>query len=94
VATAGGDPGKVRSGDVIDGLDANPGIDVEVFHAGTAFDGQGHVVTAGGSVLVVCALGEASPPCAPARTALWMPFASAARSSGMTSLTASCSATR
>jgi phosphoribosylamine--glycine ligase len=58
VLAAGGYPGKVRGGDVIDGLDADHGIGVKVFHAGTAFDARGRVVTAGGRVLAVCALGQ------------------------------------
>jgi phosphoribosylamine--glycine ligase len=61
VMAAGGYPGKVRSGDVIEGLaalaaDANP--DVKIFHAGTKLDEQGRSVTAGGRVLTVCALGK------------------------------------
>ena len=61
VMAAGGYPGKVRSGDVIDGLaavavDANP--DVKIFHAGTKLDEQGRAITAGGRVLTVCALGK------------------------------------
>jgi phosphoribosylamine--glycine ligase len=58
VVAAGGYPGKVRSGDVIEGLDADFGEDSKVFHAGTRIDGAGHVVTAGGRVLAVCALGD------------------------------------
>jgi phosphoribosylamine--glycine ligase len=58
VVAAGGYPGKVRSGDVIDGLDAHHGADAKVFHAGTRIDAAGHVVTAGGRVLAVCALGD------------------------------------
>ncbi|MDE1893801.1 MAG: phosphoribosylamine--glycine ligase [Xanthomonadaceae bacterium] len=61
VMAAGGYPGKVRSGDVIEGLAelaADAPADVKVFHAGTKLDGQGRAVTAGGRVLTVCALGE------------------------------------
>ncbi|PXV57095.1 phosphoribosylamine--glycine ligase [Dyella jiangningensis] len=58
VMAAGGYPGKVRSGDVITGLDSDFGPDAKVFHAGTQLDAQGHVVTAGGRVLTVCALGK------------------------------------
>ncbi|HEX7111121.1 MAG TPA: phosphoribosylamine--glycine ligase [Mizugakiibacter sp.] len=58
VIAAAGYPGKVCSGDVIDGLDAGFGADVKVFHAGTQSDAQGRVVTAGGRVLTVCALGD------------------------------------
>ena len=57
VVAAAGYPGKVRSGDVIHGLDGDVGEDAKVFHAGTKLDASGHVVTAGGRVLAVCALG-------------------------------------
>lgn len=58
VLAAGGYPGKVRAGDVITGADVDVGADVKVFHAGTATDGEGRPVTAGGRVLTVCALGD------------------------------------
>jgi phosphoribosylamine--glycine ligase len=61
VIAAGGYPGKVKSGDVISGLDANASSgdrDVKVFHAGTKLDASGNVVTAGGRVLTACALGD------------------------------------
>ncbi|WP_445145271.1 phosphoribosylamine--glycine ligase [Dyella sp. Tek66A03] len=58
VMAAGGYPGKVRQGDVITGLETDFGADVKVFHAGTQLDAQGHVITAGGRVLTVCALGK------------------------------------
>ncbi|MGH8213628.1 MAG: phosphoribosylamine--glycine ligase [Rhodanobacteraceae bacterium] len=58
VLAAAGYPGKVKSGDVISGLDANFGRDVKIFHAGTQLDAGGNVVTAGGRVLCVCALGD------------------------------------
>lgn len=58
VMAAGGYPGKVRSGDVITGLDSNFGPDAKVFHAGTQLDAKGNVITAGGRVLTVCALGK------------------------------------
>ena len=45
------------SGDVISGLDAVP-ADAKVFHAGTALDAAGNVISAGGRVLCVTALGE------------------------------------
>jgi phosphoribosylamine--glycine ligase len=57
VVAAAGYPGKVRSGDVIEGLDAGDGDGVKVFHAGTALDAAGEVVSAGGRVLAVCAIG-------------------------------------
>ena len=49
-------PEAPRLGEVIHGLDA-PQADAKVFHAGTATDAAGRVVTAGGRVLCVCALG-------------------------------------
>ena len=58
VMAAAGYPGKVKSGDAIDGLDAPSVADTKVFHAGTTLDAQGRVVTAGGRVLTVCALGK------------------------------------
>jgi phosphoribosylamine--glycine ligase len=58
VMAASGYPGKVRAGDVINGLDAVHGVDVKIFHAGTRLDAQGQAVTAGGRVLTVCALGK------------------------------------
>ncbi|HEY8326919.1 MAG TPA: phosphoribosylamine--glycine ligase [Rhodanobacter sp.] len=58
VMAAGGYPGRVRLGDVVDGLDAPVGADVKVFHAGTRLDAAERVVTAGGRVLTVCALGD------------------------------------
>ena len=57
VMAAGGYPGAVRSGDPITGLDTPTQTDVKVFHAGTKLNAQGHVATAGGRVLTVCALG-------------------------------------
>ena len=54
---AGGYPGAYRKGDPIRGLDKAAGMkDVTVFHAGTKQDG-GRLVTAGGRVLGVTALG-------------------------------------
>ncbi len=57
VLTAAGYPGRVRLGDAISGLDSAMGADLQVFHGGTQVDGEGRVVTAGGRVLTVCALG-------------------------------------
>ncbi|MGB0134789.1 phosphoribosylamine--glycine ligase [Dokdonella sp.] len=56
VMAAHGYPGKVRSGDPVSGLDVALGKDTKVFHAGTRLI-DGKVVTAGGRVLTVCALG-------------------------------------
>ncbi|KEZ76476.1 phosphoribosylamine--glycine ligase [Salinisphaera hydrothermalis] len=58
VMAAGGYPGAYAKGDVIEGLDRAVAEDVEVFHAGTALDDEGRVVTSGGRVLCVCALGR------------------------------------
>jgi phosphoribosylamine--glycine ligase len=58
VLAAEGYPGKVASGDAIEGADGSFPEGVQVFHAGTARDASGHVVTSGGRVLTVCALGD------------------------------------
>jgi phosphoribosylamine--glycine ligase len=51
-------PASPRKGDVIHGLlDAERLDGVDVIHAGTAADGEGHLVTAGGRVLAVTAVG-------------------------------------
>jgi len=50
-------PETPRTGDVIEGLDQVP-ADAKVFHAGTALDAQGQVLSAGGRVLCVAALGD------------------------------------
>jgi phosphoribosylamine--glycine ligase len=57
VLAAGGYPGKSMSGDLIEGLPINEEPDVKIFHAGTALK-DGKIVTAGGRVLCVCALGD------------------------------------
>lgn len=57
VMAAGGYPGRVRLGDPITGLDAATSGDVKIFHAGTRMDEQDRVVSSGGRVLTVCALG-------------------------------------
>jgi phosphoribosylamine--glycine ligase len=57
VVAAHGYPAQVRNGDVVEGLDRARGEHVKVFHAGTR-EQDGRVVTAGGRVLTVCALGE------------------------------------
>ncbi|ACL64832.1 phosphoribosylamine/glycine ligase [Anaeromyxobacter dehalogenans 2CP-1] len=58
VLAAEGYPGDVARGDAIDGLDGPFDEGVQVFHAGTAADAAGRVVTSGGRVLTVCALGR------------------------------------
>jgi len=57
VLAAGGYPDSYAKGDVISGLDAVQGEGVKVFHAGTRRQGD-EVVTSGGRVLCVCALGD------------------------------------
>ncbi|MFL5758213.1 MAG: phosphoribosylamine--glycine ligase [Thermomicrobiales bacterium] len=54
---SGGYPGPYRTGMPIAGLEAIPD-DVLAFHAGTARDDAGHVVTAGGRVLALVGLGN------------------------------------
>ena len=55
VMASGGYPGSYRKGDVISGLEAVEGA--KVFHAGTAETGD-DIVTSGGRVLCVTALGD------------------------------------
>ncbi|MCY7312499.1 MAG: phosphoribosylamine--glycine ligase [Pseudoxanthomonas sp.] len=50
-------PGTPRLGDVINRWDVPDVADTKVFHAGTRIEGD-HVVTSGGRVLCVCALGD------------------------------------
>ncbi len=58
VAASKGYPGKNRVGDVITGIDeADKMPDVKVFHSGTATQGNA-LVTAGGRVLAVTAIGD------------------------------------
>jgi phosphoribosylamine--glycine ligase len=57
VMAAGGYPFDYRKGDIISGLPAGEQSDVKVFHAGTK-ESNGRVVTAGGRVLCVVALGD------------------------------------
>ncbi len=57
VMAAEGYPGKPRSGDTIGSWDTPDVEGAKVFHAGTRIEGE-HVVTAGGRVLCVCALGD------------------------------------
>ncbi len=56
VMAAGGYPGAYDKGDVITGLSETAAADCKVFHAGTALK-DGAVVTSGGRVLCVTALG-------------------------------------
>ena len=57
VLAAAGYPGQVSQGDIIDGLDGQPEPWSKIFHASTARN-NGDVITAGGRVLCVVALGE------------------------------------
>ena len=58
VIAAGGYPGSYRKGDVIHGLEQAGQAQCKVFHAGTAQAADGSIVTAGGRVLCVTALGN------------------------------------
>jgi phosphoribosylamine--glycine ligase len=55
VMAAAGYPGEVRTGDVIEGLDAAERLPGKIFHSGTRLEGDARVVTSGGRVL--CAVG-------------------------------------
>lgn len=57
VMASRGYPGSYKKGEKIEGLDSDFGPGTMVFHAGTARDVKGNVVTAGGRVLGVTALG-------------------------------------
>jgi phosphoribosylamine--glycine ligase len=58
VLASHGYPGSPRTGDPIVGLDEAERLSgVRVYHAGTARDGQGRIVTAGGRVLGITATG-------------------------------------
>jgi phosphoribosylamine--glycine ligase len=57
VMAAEGYPGRVTIGDVIEGAEGPFPPDVQVFQAGTRRGPDGRIVTSGGRVLTVCALG-------------------------------------
>lgn len=57
VMTAGGYPEKYNKGDIISGLPEKEEANIKVFHAGTAMK-DGRVVTSGGRVLCITALGN------------------------------------
>jgi phosphoribosylamine--glycine ligase len=57
VAAAEGYPDNPRKGDVIQGLESDFGENIKIFHAGTSLQ-DSQVVTSGGRVLCVTALGE------------------------------------
>ena len=58
VLAAGGYPADYAKGDVIEGLDDAAALDGKVFHAGTALNAEGQIVTAGGRVLCATAIGR------------------------------------
>jgi phosphoribosylamine--glycine ligase len=58
VLAADGYPARPVAGDVIEGAGGPFDDGVRVFHAGTARDASGRLVSAGGRVLTVCALGD------------------------------------
>jgi phosphoribosylamine---glycine ligase len=59
IMSAAGYPDAPRPGDPIEGLDDAEAVpEVVVFHAGTRLDAAGRLVTAGGRVLAVTALGD------------------------------------
>ena len=58
VLAAGGYPGDYAKGAVIHGLDAAAKLEGKVFHAGTALNAAGEVVTSGGRVLCATAMGD------------------------------------
>jgi phosphoribosylamine--glycine ligase len=57
VLAAEGYPGKVTTGDPIEGDVGDLPEDIQVFHGGTARAPDGRLVTSGGRVFTVCALG-------------------------------------
>jgi phosphoribosylamine--glycine ligase len=57
VLAAEGYPGKVTTGDPIEGAEGEVPEGVQVFQAGTLREPDGRLVSAGGRVLTVCALG-------------------------------------
>jgi phosphoribosylamine--glycine ligase len=57
VMAAANYPDTPKTGDVIHGLHVPQAVGSKVFHAGTRLDDDGNVLTSGGRVLCVCALG-------------------------------------
>ena len=57
VMTSNGYPGKYEEGKIVSGLNSSIGDSVHIFHSGTARDDQDRIITAGGRVLSVTALG-------------------------------------
>ena len=58
IAASAGYPASAEKGVPIHGLDAALPVGVEIFHAGTARDADGQIVTAGGRVLAVTAVAD------------------------------------
>jgi phosphoribosylamine--glycine ligase len=58
IGASAGYPGSYRTGHAISGLETVQDADVHVFHAGTKVGPGGEVLTAGGRVLAVTALGK------------------------------------
>ncbi len=58
VLTAEGYPGAYDKGAIIHGLPTLDSEDQKVFHAGTALDAEGNVITSGGRVLCAVGLGD------------------------------------
>ncbi|MDA8196344.1 MAG: phosphoribosylamine--glycine ligase [Actinomycetota bacterium] len=59
VMSAYGYPSSPRKGDKIVGLSAVEEVpDIRIYHSGTSLDGEGNVVTSGGRVLGVTAIGD------------------------------------
>ena len=58
VMAAGGYPDEYRKADVISGINEANSADLKVFHAGTSLNENNEVITSGGRVLCVTALGE------------------------------------
>jgi phosphoribosylamine--glycine ligase len=58
VMCSGGYPGTYPKGKIIEGLDTIDPSNIHVFHAGTTTDGDGGVITNGGRVLGVTAMGD------------------------------------
>lgn len=59
IACSGGYPGDIKKGIPIYGIEEAESMpDVQVFHSGTKLDGNGQLVTDGGRVLAVTALGN------------------------------------
>jgi len=58
VMAAGGYPERYEKGKPITGLEVGFPDHVKIFHAGTRLDDEGHIVTSGGRVLCLTALGD------------------------------------